>query len=125
LKVLLSAQVKPTLFNNPPPDHVFGYCLPSDPEGAREGEDLQWPQQQQPASGFDGAASAEPTITLCFAVTMMWKEHSPSPGKNGRPDGSPLPDFTKMNKLAAKRWGELAVAFVCMVSKQAASPQID
>lgn len=48
-------QVKPTLFNNPPPEHVFGYQLPPDPEGAREGKaglcmpcgdclPLSWPQ---------------------------------------------------------------------------------
>lgn len=30
--------VKPTQFNNPPPDHCFGYNPPKDPEGAREGK---------------------------------------------------------------------------------------
>uniref|UniRef100_A0A7S3QQ17 Uncharacterized protein n=1 Tax=Dunaliella tertiolecta TaxID=3047 RepID=A0A7S3QQ17_DUNTE len=29
-------KVKPTMFNKPPPDHVFGYTLPGDPEHARE-----------------------------------------------------------------------------------------
>mmetsp|Transcript_12688 Transcript_12688/g.27485 ORF Transcript_12688/g.27485 Transcript_12688/m.27485 type:complete len:295 (-) Transcript_12688:866-1750(-) len=35
-------------------------------------------------------------------VTMMWKEHQPSPGREARPDGKPLPDFKTMNKLAVK-----------------------
>ena len=34
-----TAQVKPTMFSNPPPDHVFGYTLPGDLEHAREGEE--------------------------------------------------------------------------------------
>eukprot|EP00197_Chlamydomonas_leiostraca_P002996 CAMPEP_0202865524 /NCGR_PEP_ID=MMETSP1391-20130828/6212_1 /ASSEMBLY_ACC=CAM_ASM_000867 /TAXON_ID=1034604 /ORGANISM="Chlamydomonas leiostraca, Strain SAG 11-49" /LENGTH=261 /DNA_ID=CAMNT_0049545383 /DNA_START=117 /DNA_END=902 /DNA_ORIENTATION=+ len=35
-------------------------------------------------------------------LTMVWKEHNPSPTRGSRPDGSPMPDFTQMNKLAAK-----------------------
>lgn len=36
---------------------------------------------------------------------MLWKEHSKSPGREARADGKPNLDFTKMNIMAAKRWG--------------------
>jgi len=72
--LLVKAQlgkVKPSMFNNPPANHAFGYTLPRDPEHARE-------------------------------VTMIWKEHSKSPGQDARADGKPNLDFTKMNIMAAK-----------------------
>lgn len=34
-------------------------------------------------------------------VTMMWKEHTPSPATDGRADGKPVPDFKSMNRNAA------------------------
>ncbi|GFH07362.1 uncharacterized protein HaLaN_02150 [Haematococcus lacustris] len=65
-------KVKPVTFSNAEPEHVFGYNVPRDPEGARE-------------------------------VTMIWKEHEPSPGQEGvGPGGVPKPNFMAMNKTAAQ-----------------------
>ncbi len=41
---------------------------------------------------------------IVSVVTMLWKEHIPSAGKDTRPDGKPNLDFTAMNKLSAMRF---------------------
>jgi hypothetical protein len=48
-----------------------------------------------------------------LTVTMIWKEHSKSPGRTTRADGKPNLDFTKMNIMAAKR-----CAMACLLAPQ-------
>jgi hypothetical protein len=64
-------QVKKIQFNAPPPDHVFGYNAPPDPEGVRE-LTMKWKEHSPSVGGTDTTA-----------------------------DGNPVLDFTTMNKLSA------------------------
>lgn len=54
--------VKPTQFNNPPPDHCFGYNPPKDPEGAREVM-MIW-KGNEPKSSLDGGKPSPDFKTL-------------------------------------------------------------
>ncbi len=94
------AQVKPILFARPEEEHIFGYSLPKDPENARERE-CESCIRSYPRYSLASRSNLSST-TLHLAVTMMWKEHTPSPGLAGA-GGQPVPDFKAMNKDAAKR----------------------
>mmetsp|Transcript_37327 Transcript_37327/g.110224 ORF Transcript_37327/g.110224 Transcript_37327/m.110224 type:complete len:94 (+) Transcript_37327:288-569(+) len=48
--------VKRTMFSNPPPDHVFGYKAPADPEGARE-VTMKWKEHTPSANKAAGTAT--------------------------------------------------------------------
>lgn len=52
--------VKPVLFNNPPPEKVFGYTPAKDPEGAREGARCR--------SAWNGMEREAEVNPLCICV---------------------------------------------------------
>ncbi|GFH24751.1 uncharacterized protein HaLaN_22604, partial [Haematococcus lacustris] len=109
-------KVKPVTFSNAEPEHVFGYNVPRDPEGAREGGGwalVSWRTQQYAIPGRVQVRLRCPATVVstaiqcvhvsCIAVTMIWKEHEPSPGQEGvGPGGVPKPNFMAMNKTAAQ-----------------------
>lgn len=64
--------------------------------------DMSGANHHRHSGAMPGLVSAPPPPPL--AVTMMWKEHNQSPGKDTRPDGRPMLDFKTMNIGAAKRW---------------------